>query len=223
MRGSKKVDWIFLLLVLIMVEFAAAAIYIPIQHMRVAAGIERASRFELAFVAQEARVDLASLNQDVTRYLQERNGDRAASVRADYAAMAERGKDFRRGDFGAFVAGAPELRTEADSFDQTIILLEPLVANLEDGDNAARAAEIAGRLESSVQTLASRALVANSEIAAGRQRQLRDQQFEIVALNIGLLLTSCGLIAILGRQNRFTRRKRTAVPRGVPIRLRFAR
>ena len=38
MRGSKKVDWIFLLLVLIMVEFAAAAIYIPIQHMRVAAG-----------------------------------------------------------------------------------------------------------------------------------------------------------------------------------------
>jgi diguanylate cyclase (GGDEF)-like protein len=205
MRGSKKVDWIFLLLVLIMVEFAAAAIYIPIQHMRVAAGIERASRFELAFVAQEARVDLASLNQDVTRYLQERNGDRAASVRADYAAMAERGKDFRRGDFGAFVAGAPELRTEADSFDQTIILLEPLVANLEDGDNAARAAEIAGRLESSVQTLASRALVANSEIAAGRQRQLRDQQFEIVALNIGLLLTSCGLIAILGRQNRFTR------------------
>ena len=144
-------------------------------------------------------------NQDVARYLQERDADRAQSVRADYAALVERGKDFRRGDFGAFVASAAELRTEADFFDQTLAQLEPLVADLDDGDNAARAAEIAGRLNGSVQTLASRALVANGEIAAGRQRQLRDQQFEIVALNIGLLLTSCGLIAILGRQNRFMR------------------
>ena len=116
MRGSQKVDWIFLLLVLIMIEFAAATIYLPIQHMRVAAGIEQASRFELAFVAQEARVDLATLNQDVARYLQEPNADRARSIGADYAALVERGRDFRRGDFGAFVAGAAEARTSTSFY-----------------------------------------------------------------------------------------------------------
>ena len=205
MRGSQKVDWIFLLLVLIMIEFAAATIYLPIQHMRVAAGIEQASRFELAFVAQEARVDLATLNQDVARYLQEPNADRARSIGADYAALVERGRDFRRGDFGAFVEAAADARTAADFFDSTLMRLGPLVADLDRGDNAARAAEISSGLDASVQTLAARALVANREIAADRQRQLRDQQFEMIALHIGLLLTSCGLIAILGRQNRFMR------------------
>ena len=205
MRGPKKINRIYLLLVLIMIEFAAAAIYIPIEHVRVAAGIERASRFELAFVAQEAKVDLALFNQDIARYLRERTAARADSARAAFAVLAERGEDFRRGDFGGFVAGATTPRMEVDFFDQTIALLEPLVANLDEGDQAIKAAELGEKLESAVQLLASHALVANREVAASRQEQLRDQQFETVALNVGLLLTSCCLIAMLGRQNRSMR------------------
>ncbi|WP_158816519.1 bifunctional diguanylate cyclase/phosphodiesterase [Methylocapsa sp. S129] len=205
MRRLKDVDRIFLLLVLVMIEFAAAAIYIPIQQVHVAAGIERASRFELAFVAQEAKVDLASFNRDIARYLGERTADRANSVRADYAALAERGKDFRHGDFGAFVADAATPQMAADFFDRTIASLEPLIPNIEDDANAAKAAALGEKLEPGVQSLAAQALAANGEIAARRQEQLRDQQFETVALNIGLLLTSCGLIAMLGRQNRFVR------------------
>jgi diguanylate cyclase (GGDEF)-like protein len=205
MRESKKIDWIFLLLVLIMIEFAAAAIYIPIQHVQVAAGIARASRFELALVAQQARVDLASFNQHIARYLQERTEDRAQNVRADYSELTERAKDFRHGDFAEFVAGAAEIGMEVDSFDRSIALLEPLVARLGEGDNAAETAELGAKLDIGVQLLASRALAANIETIASRQTRLRNQQFETVALNIGLLLTSCGLIGMLGRQNRFVR------------------
>jgi diguanylate cyclase (GGDEF)-like protein len=205
MREPKKVDWIFLLLVLIMIEFAAAAIYIPIQHVQVAAGIARASRFELALVAQQARVDLASFNRDIARYLQERTEQRAESVRADYSALAERAKDFRHGDFADFVAGAAKIGMDVDSFDQSTALLEPLVASLADGDNAAKTAEFGAKLDIDVQILASEALAANIETIANRQTRLRNQQFETVALNVGLLLTSCGLIGMLGRQNRFVR------------------
>jgi diguanylate cyclase (GGDEF)-like protein len=205
MRGPKKIDRVFLLLVLIMIEFAAAAIYIPIQQVRVAAGIERASRFELAFVAQEVKVDLASFNRDIARYLQDSTAERANNVRADYDILAERAKDLRHGDFGVFIAGAAKAQMEAGFFDQTIALLEPFIGRLGDGDSAAKAAGLAEKLEPTVQSLASHALAANGEIVAGRQEQLRDQQFETVALNIGLLLTSCGLIAMLWRQNWFAR------------------
>ena len=66
MRGQKKIDWIFPLLVLIMIEFAAAAIYMPIEHVRVAAAIERASRFELAYVAQKTKADPTKSTPDHT-------------------------------------------------------------------------------------------------------------------------------------------------------------
>jgi diguanylate cyclase (GGDEF)-like protein len=205
MRGQKKIDWIFPLLVLIMIEFAAAAIYMPIEHVRVAAAIERASRFELAYVAQKTKADFEAFDLAIALYLQQPTDDRAKIVRADYSALAERGTDFRHGDFGAFIAAAPPLQAEADAFERLIAGLGPLVANLEEGDNSIKAAELGGKLESRVHSLVSHALAPNDETALSRQKQSRNEQFEMVALNIGLLLTSCGLIALLGRQNRFVR------------------
>lgn len=205
MRGPKGFDRMFLLLVATTIVLAGAAIYVPIQNARVAAEIERASRFELAFAAEEAKVNLASFNQDIARYLRDRTAARASSVRIDYAVLAGRRNDFRRGDFGAFIAGATKPRMEVDTFDQTILQLEPLVAGLDDSANAAKAAELAEKLEPVAQSLASHALAANGEMAAARQKQLREQQFETAALDVGLLLASCGLIAMLGLQNRFVR------------------
>ena len=56
-----------------------------------------------------------------------------------------------------------------------------------------------------MQLLATHALFANAQSAADRQKQLRDQQFETLALTAGLLFTSCGLIILLRRQNRLVR------------------
>jgi diguanylate cyclase (GGDEF)-like protein len=94
---------------------------------------------------------------------------------------------------------------EADAFDQAVARLGTLVAHLDDDKTAVAAADLAQTLEPAVQLLVSQALVASNETAGLRRGQLRAQQFETVALNIGLLLASCGLIAMLGWQNRFVR------------------
>jgi diguanylate cyclase (GGDEF)-like protein len=205
MRDPDRGDRIFQFLILAMLGFAAAAIYIPVQNARVAGEIERASRFELAFVAEETKLNLAAFNQDVARYIREPGAARAAAVRNDLAILIGRAKDFRHGDFGAFVAGAAKPRMEAADFEEKLNLLKPLIAGLDQGDNAVKAADLGEALERPVWLLASHALLANSESAADRQKQLRDQQLETLALTLGLLATSCGLIAMLRTQNRFVR------------------
>jgi hypothetical protein len=176
MRDPDRGDRIFQFLILAMLGFAAAAIYIPVQNARVAGEIERASRFELAFVAEETKLNLAAFNQDVARYIREPGAARAAAVRNDLAILIGRAKDFRHGDFGAFVAGAAKPRMEAADFEEKLNLLKPLIAGLDQGDNAVKAADLGEALERPVWLLASHALLANSESAADRQKQLRDQQ-----------------------------------------------
>ena len=202
----KAADRISQLLVVLMMGFAAAAIYIPIQNAQVAHAIERAARFEIGFSGQDAKIAVALLNQDIARYRIEPTPERAAAAQGDYAVLVGRGKDFRHGEFGAFVAQSPKPGAEVAEFESTMSQLAPLVAGITQGHNAARAAELAQKLEQPIQLLASQAVIANSESASARQEQLRGQQLQTILLTIGLLITSCGLIVMLDRQNKFVRK-----------------
>jgi diguanylate cyclase (GGDEF)-like protein len=206
MRGLYNADRIYQLLILMMLGFAAAAIYIPVQNARVAEAIERALRFELAFLAQEAKFDLETFNEDVARYRLEPTADHAAAVGVDYSILAGRVIDFHHGDFGAFIAEATKPRMEVEDFERAIKLLEPLVGRLDDPTAAAEASDLGEKLLRPAQFLASHARLANSEIAADRQKQLRNQNLATLALTIGLLMTSCGLVAVLRLQNRLVRK-----------------
>lgn len=192
-------------LVAVIVLFAMAAAYTSFTILERQQALKRATRYDVAFSASQAGIELARLTQRVTAI-----GSRSADVAVDevelrFAILLNRLSLMQNGEFREFVAESAEREALLEDFEGALKAAEPLIGRVEEPDANRRLLELLVPLESGIVGLASEANEYGGRAVAADNRELLALHWQFSALSAGLVVSGLLLVVLLIWNNRLLR------------------
>ena len=190
---------------------AAAAVYASLLIFERQATLRGTIRYNISWTASQAQQEVSRLQAAVGVYAVTRSEVDRESVELWLDIVANRVSILGRGETGTFIRGREELSGIAEEMAKVVEVARPLVAGIEDRENAAQLMRLLIRLNPRMARLASVAHAYDAELAASDAQDLGGLHWQLSGLLIGLIVTALALAGLAAWRNRLLARANAEV------------